>query len=107
MNGALVHLILHSLSKKNDIDKLLNVSGVANIATFPFLLIFDWSTLLLFGGLNSYLLGISHIFIDGYFLYLLIIGYEENLDLNWKLSTLLFILQMVVSISVAALLLRG
>ncbi|MBD3408271.1 MAG: hypothetical protein GF411_19265 [Candidatus Lokiarchaeota archaeon] len=107
INGSLVHVILQMLSKSNDIDKILNVSGIANLATFPLLLSFDWISLLIFGGLDPIIIGIIHILIDGFYLYIMIIGYHENLGLNWKLTFLLFIVQMIVSVPIAALLFRG
>ena len=63
LSGAVMHLCLRVLKRRTDFDQILNVSGLGALAIGSLLLIWDWSWILI-GGMNQYLLGISHLVID-------------------------------------------
>jgi len=61
--GALVHLLLRLFQTHSDMDQILNVTGFVSLSIGSILLLWDWAWFFL-GGLDQYTLGISHLIID-------------------------------------------
>ena len=105
--GALTHTILRFIEQPNNIDQILNISGITWLVFGPIIVGFDWFVRLTLGELNAYIWGLSHLIIDVGYLYFMIIGYKKILELPPRLTFCLFLLNMAASVPIAMLLLRG
>jgi uncharacterized membrane protein HdeD (DUF308 family) len=100
-----LHLILKMSGKKSDIDVIMNITGLVDLVVGAVILIWDW--VWIFSGWNNpVLLGISHLIIDIWAMYIIILGFRKLLDLSLKLSIILCLVWMLLGIPLSMLFVR-
>lgn len=106
LGGASVHVVLRLCHRRSDIDQILNISGMAALVVGGFLLVWDWSWLLI-GGMNQYTLGISHLILDGWGVLITVLGLKRVLGVPIWLGLLLNVLLMLVALPPAIMFMRA
>ena len=106
LGAALVHLILRLGQRPSDIDQILNLSGMAALVVGTFLLMWDWAWFFL-GGLNQYLLGISHLLIDIWAIVIIVMGLKRILGVPVWLGIVLSILLIAAAMPLAIMFMRA
>ena len=106
ISSSLIHLILKLSLKRSDFDQILNVSGFTALAIGTIIIIWDGLWMIL-GGLNQYVLGISHLIIDIWAIVISAIALKRILDIPVWLGILLSIVGIAVSIPFAIMFMRS
>jgi len=106
LGGSVIHLLLRFHNLPSDIDQILNLTGMAGLVVAAVLLLWDWVWLGLDVG-NQYLLGISHLLIDSWYLVLLIVGLKKLFNLPFLLAFYLSMVSFLFTFPLAVLLMRA
>lgn len=104
--GGIYHLLLGYISKRNDIDAILNISGITWFALGPIILTFDIIVVWIVNGIDPVIWGILHLLMDAYYLFLMCLAYKEILAVDCKVTIMLFFIGMLVSVPIAMILIR-
>ncbi len=106
IDSAAIHLCLRLGKRPSDIDQILNITGTTALVVGAFIILWDWSWILL-GGMTQYSLGISHLVIDIFWIFLYVTGLKRLLDVPIWLGILLALLTFVIDLPIAYLLMRA
>lgn len=104
--SALVHVVLRLLGRRSDIDLLLNLTGMAALVVGAFLVAWDWLYIAL-GFTSPAWLGISHLAIDLWGVFLTTLGLRRLLGVPVWLGLLLNALWIAGGLPLAILFMRA
>jgi hypothetical protein len=106
IESAFTHTILRLIGRHSDFDQILNIYGMATIVVGAFLLLWDWGWFA-WGGIDQYVLGISHLVIDLWFVVIGSLGLKRILGVPTWLGALLSLLSMLVTVPLGILFMRS
>lgn len=106
LGAVVIHVILRMRSMPSDIDPILNITGMSGLVIAGALIVWDWIWIT-FGGLNQYLLGISHLLIDVWWFVLVITGFKRLLGIPAWLGFVLSLFAFITSMPFAILFMRA
>ena len=92
--------------RRSDIDQILNVTGMAGLVVGAFLVVWDWGYVLL-GGQDPVFLGISHLVIDLWGIWITIEGFRRLLGVPVWLGVVLNVVWLVLGVPLAMVFVRG
>jgi hypothetical protein len=101
-----VHGVLRLGGWQSDVDQILNITGMAALVVGAFLVVWDWGYILL-GGRDPVLLGVSHLVLDIWVVYITVIGFRRVLGIPTWLAILLNVLWLLLGLPLAILFVRG
>jgi hypothetical protein len=104
--SGVMHLILRLMKRPSDIDLLLNLNGMTALVVGFILLIWDWTWIAL-GGMDQYMLGISHMVIDLYGILIAVMALKRLMQVPIWLGILLQVLVFMIALPLAALFIRS
>jgi hypothetical protein len=106
ISSSLIHLILKLSSKRSDFDQILNISGFTALVVGSIIILWDglW---LIFGGMNQYTLGISHLVIDLWAIIITTVALKRILNVPAWLGIILSIIGITVSLPFAIMFMRS
>jgi hypothetical protein len=94
MSGAFTHGVFRLTHRRSDIDLILNVVGMTNLVIAAVILAWDWLCIAAGWG-DQWLLGISHLIIDGWGIAISIIVYKRLMGVPAWLVILLALVGIV------------
>ena len=94
MSGAFTHVVFRLTHRRSDIDLILNVVGMTNLVIAAVILAWDWLCIAAGWG-DQWLLGISHLIIDGWGIAISIIVYKRLMGVPAWLVILLALVGIV------------
>lgn len=106
INVSFLHLTLRLMGRRSDFDQILNLVGMAALVVGAFLIPWDWSWFFI-GGVDQYFLGISHLVIDLWGVFIIVLGMKRILGVPVWLGVSLNILAIAVSLPVAIMFMRS
>ena len=106
LGGSVMHVALRLGGRPSDLDRILNITGMATLVVGAFLVVWDWVWILL-GGMNQYWLGYSHLLIDVWGVVIIVVGLKKLLDVPPWLGVVLYILALVFVFPLAVLFMRS
>ena len=106
LGAAVIHMLLRLHNRPSSIDQILTLTGMASLVIAAFLLVWDWSWLLIGFG-NQYILGISHLVIDIWYFVLVITGLKKILGVPYWMGFYLNLLSIVVTFPLTILFMRS
>lgn len=106
LGGALMHVVLRLSGRRSDIDQILNITGMATLVVGAFLVVWDWIWIVA-GGMDQYLLGYSHLVIDGWGIALMVTALKKLLDVPVWLGLILCVLAILCALPLAIMFMRS
>ncbi len=106
LGAGIIHLGLRLSGRASDMDRILNLTGLASLVVAAILIVWDWLWLLV-GGLNQYLLGLSHLLIDIWWFALVVAGLRRGAGIGVGRAILLCALAMAAGLPLAMLFMRA
>ena len=94
MSGAFTHVVLRLTRRRSDIDLILNIVGMTNLVIAAVIIAWDWLCIAAGWG-DQWLLGISHLIIDGWGIAISIIVYKRLMGVPAWLVILLALVGIV------------
>lgn len=104
--AAFNHVVLRFAGKRTDFDQLLNIGGITALVVGAFLLLWDW-TIVLIGGSNQYFLGISHLVISLWGVALGAVGMKKILAVPTWLAVVLGLLTLAICLPFGIMFMRS
>jgi hypothetical protein len=101
-----VHSVLRLSGWRSDVDQILNITGMVALVVGAFLVVWDWGYILL-GGRDPIFLGMSHLMLDIWVVYITVIGFRRLLGIPTWLAILLNVLWLLLGLPLAILFVRG
>jgi hypothetical protein len=105
-SGFIYLIIRLSGNEKCKIDHILNIIGLLSLIVGSVLVLWDWIWIILNSD-NYIWLGISHLLIDGWFVFLLAISVKEIMGIRIWLGIMLAILGIALALPPAMLIMRS
>lgn len=106
LGGAAAHLVLRLFGRQNDIDQILNITGVATLVVGVFLVAWDWLCFLL-GHTNQYFLGISHLVVDIWWIVLVTTGLRRTLHCPARIAVAAVTAALAAGMPFAVIIMRS
>ncbi len=106
LSTAFIHCTLRLLGRTSDFDRLVNLVGMTALVVGAVLVPWDWAWFAI-GGVGQYFLGISHLIIDLWAVYLVVLGMKRMLGIPTWLGIALNVLGLAVSLVVAMVFMRS
>lgn len=104
--SVIVHVILRLMGQTSDIDQILNITGMSALVVGAFLVVWDWLWILV-GWRDIYLLGISHLLLNGWGIAITVTGFKRILGIPVWLGVALTLLWIALGLPMAILFMRG
>ncbi len=104
--AVFLHVLLRLLGKQSDIDQILNITGMAALVIGAFLLLWDWSWVLL-GIHNPIALGIFHLAADAWAIALTVLAMKKIMGIPARLGVMLSILGLFIAVPLAMIFMRA
>lgn len=104
--AAVIHVFLRLLKWPSDIDQILNITGMASLVIAAALIPWDWFCFFI-TGMNQYLLGFSHLFIDIWWFVITVAGFKRILGIPVRLAILATLLAFLTAMPFAVLFMRS
>lgn len=105
LGAAIIHVSLRLTDRTSDIDRILNIGGLANLIVMPSLLLSDW-VLIVLSRYDFAIVGITHPLVAVWSLLLVTIGLSQLLGIGMKLAFGLTLLSQIVTIPLLAIFAR-
>jgi hypothetical protein len=106
LGAGVLHIGLRLSGRRSDMDHILNLTGMASLVVGAILIPWDWLSFLL-GGLDQYLLGISHLIIDIWWFLLVVTGLCRSLGIGAGRAIALSALAFATAFPLAILFMRA
>jgi hypothetical protein len=106
LGAAVLHIGLRLSGRPSDMDRILNLTGMASLVVGAVLIPWDWFWLLV-GGVDQYLLGVSHLLIDIWWFVLVVTGLRRSLGIGAGRAIALSALAFAAAFPLAVLLMRA
>jgi len=106
LGSAVIHLTLRLGKQKSNMDQILNLTGMSSIVIAAVLLVWDWFWYFL-GGMNQYVLGVSHLLMDIWWFVLIVTGLNRNMEIPKKYGVVVSILAFIVAFPFAVIFMRA
>jgi len=94
--SAFIHVVLRFSGRRSDVDQILNIAGMSALVVGAFILLWDWLWLAV-GGIDQYLLGISHLLISLWGVVIETIGLKRILGVPIWLGAILSFLVILIA----------
>jgi len=98
--------VLRFSGRRSDVDQILNIFGISALVVGAFILVWDW-TWLAVGGIDQYLLGISHLLISLWGVVIEIIGLKRLLGVPIWLGAILSLLEIPIALPFGIMFMRS
>ncbi|MFO7633572.1 MAG: hypothetical protein R6W76_13595 [Caldilinea sp.] len=85
LGGAVLHLVLRLRRLPGDIDRILNLTGMAGLVVATVLVLWDWFWFMA-GAANQVFLGVSHLVIDLWWFVLVVAGLRQIVGGSTRLA---------------------
>lgn len=106
LGSLAAHGILRALRRESDLGFLVNVSGMCALVVGAFIVVWDWSWFAL-GFSNQYFLGITHILLDGWAIYLSVLAMKRRLGVPIALGIGLNVVGIAAALALAVPFIRS
>jgi hypothetical protein len=106
IEASFLHVAIRLSGRRSDFDQILNVVGMAALVVGAVLIPWDWMWYAI-GGVDQYLLGISHLVISLWSTLLIVLGLRRILGVPVVLAVLVSVLAIPVSLPVAIMFMRS
>jgi hypothetical protein len=106
LGGAVIHTILRIAGRKSDIDRILNITGMAALVVGALLVLWDWLWIAS-GGLDQIWLGLSHLVIDLWGVVIIVAGLRKILRVPTWLAVLVTIAYIAAAMPLAIMFMRS
>lgn len=106
LGSVAAHGILRALHRESDLGFLVNVSGMTALVVGAVIVVWDWTWFAL-GFHDQVFLGITHLVLDGWAIYLSVLAMRRRLGVPVTLGIGLNIVGMVVALSLAVPFMRS
>lgn len=100
------HGVLRALGRRSDLGFIVNLSGMTALVVGAVIVVWDWSWFAL-GYYDQYFLGITHLLLSIWSVYLSCVGLKRHLDVPVPLGILLSIVGVVAALMLAVPLMRS
>lgn len=104
--SAFVHVVLRFTGRHSDFDQVLNIFGMSALVVGAFILVWDW-TWLAVGGIDQYVLGISHLIISLWAVAIETIGLKRILGVPIWLGANLSFLEIPLALPFGIMFMRS
>jgi len=104
--SAFTHAIIRLLGLTSNIDHILNITAFNSLIVGAFILVWDWIWILT-GWHNPFMLGISHLIIDIWYIIITSVCFIRILNLKPITAVLLNLLWIIVAVPIAMLFMRA
>lgn len=101
-----LHVILRMLDRPSDVDQILNITGMSALVVGAFLVAWDWVWILM-EWRNPVGLGLSHLLLDGWGIFITVLGLNIIVGISVRLALVLNGLWLVLGLPVAILFMRA
>jgi hypothetical protein len=106
LSAAVQHLALRLLGWPSDFDRIVNLVGMSALVVGTFLIPWDWAFYLL-GGVDQYVLGISHLVISLWVTAIVVLGLKRNLGVPIWLGVIVNFSGLLASLPIAIMFMRS
>lgn len=106
IGGGVIYAILKHSRYPVVFRQILNITGVVTLVVGSFIMLWDWSWMAI-GGMNQYLLGISHLLIDIWFIALTTICLKKLMQVPVPLGVFVTLLSIAVAFPLAVIFMRS
>ena len=106
IGGVIIHICFRMVNQISDIDQILNITGMSGLVVGFLLLVWDWLWYYA-GGIDQYILGISHLVIDIWWFVLVVIGINRVMGISKKLVIGASVLSFICVLPIAMLIMRS
>lgn len=100
------HAILRALRRESDLGFLVNIAGMTALVVGAVIVVWDWSWFAI-GFTNQYFLGITHLLLDGWAIYLSVLAMKRRLGVPVPLAIGLNIVGIIAALALAVPFLRS
>lgn len=100
------HGILRALRRESDLGFLVNIAGMTALVVGAVIVVWDW-TWFAIGFYNQYFLGITHLLLDGWAIYLSVLAMKRRLGVPVSLGIGLNIVGIVAALALAVPFMRS
>ena len=100
------HVILRVMRRESDLGFLVNIGGMCALVVGAALVLWDWSWFAI-GFYNQYFLGITHLILDVWAIYLTVLALKRRLGVPIPLGIALNIIGVIVALSLAVPFMRA
>jgi hypothetical protein len=100
------HVILRVMRRESDLGFLGNIGGMCALVVGAVLVLWDWSWFAI-GFYNQYFLGITHLILDVWAIYLTVLALKRRLGVPIPLGIALNIIGLIVALSLAVPFMRA
>jgi len=104
--SAFIHVVLRFSGRRSDVDQILNIFGMSALVVGAFILAWDWAWIAV-GGIDQYLLGISHLLISLWAVAIETIGLKRILGVPVWLGLTLSILEIPIALPFGIMFMRS
>jgi|GEM_PF-870780 len=103
--SSLIHLLLRLSGNASSMDLIMNVSGMSDLVVGAFLIVWDWSWIIL--GLKSdVVLGISHLGFSVWGLVICTIGFRRLLGIRLRIAVLMNVIWILAGLPLSIVFVR-
>lgn len=106
LGAVAMHGVLRAVRKESDLGFLVNLSGMCALVVGAFIVVWDWSWFAI-GFFDQYFLGITHLLLDGWAIYLSVLALKRRLGVSVPLGIALNVVAIAVALSLAVPLMRA
>jgi len=106
LGAVAIHVVLRLSKLPSDIDRILNLTGMAGVVIAAFLVVWDWFWFIV-GGVDQYFLGISHLIIDVWWFVIVITGLKHICGVSARFGILMSILAFAAAVPFAIIFMRA
>lgn len=106
LQASVLHLALRLLGRVSDFDRIVNLVGMAALLVGAVLIPWDWLWLAL-GSVDQIFLGVSHLAISLWAIYLIALGLSKMLSVPRGLALALALLSIPVGLPLAIMFMRS
>lgn len=100
IGSVAAHGILRALRRQSDLGFLVNISGMTALVVGAAIVVWDWTWFAL-GFHNQVFLGITHLLLDGWAIYLSVLALKRRLGVTVSLGIGLNIVGIVAALALA------
>lgn len=104
--AVVLHVVLRLLGRPSNMDQIINLTGMAALIVGAFLVVWDWSYVLL-GGRSDVFLGITHLLADIWAIIIVTAGLKKLLGVPIGLGIVLNVLWIALGVPMAMVFMRG
>jgi len=106
LSAAIMHTFFRLRNISSDFDQILNITGMSGLVIGFVLLIWDWFWFFV-GGVDQYILGISHLIIDIWWFALVVFGIKQVLGISKRLGITACIFSFIGVFPIAVIFMRA